>query len=275
MKRYFEKDSQYACVITEDEDHLVFVYGEIGQKGEGKRAFASSWIADTVAEMMIKDWIKDGYTEKTYPETEIQYYVRTFADHLKAAIENKDSVKAVADQIADQIGDFKASKEIFELVDKLIEKWGFEDSVVKMVAALSLIGGSKKALEKICDKYNIKEILSKNKEIKETLFFEIQTITSEYYNSEASGLPTKGLVKKVAKKLAYALDLFGYGIHYEGLKTIIRVFSNGAVEGIFESDYTSNMVYDANEYPYYDSQENEELFLNQFWAEIHMDELLK
>ena len=274
MKKYLEKDSEFAYVFSEGDD-LIIVSGEIGAEGNGKRVFAPGWQAETVSNMLMQQWIAEGFTEKPVPTTEIRYKIKTFDDYMAEAMEDKDSLAVISEKIADNVTGFKGDKDMIAKIESLIGKWGLNSDMAKLLAAVSLMPGSKKATEKFFEKYNIADVLTKDKDLHESIFYEIQVIASNCYADEKSGYPTKGLIKKITKMLTTSLQMFGYGIYPEGMKTMIRLFENDVVEGIGLDTYTENIVYNPDDYPYYDSIENEEAFLNEFWDNIDISELIK
>ena len=162
-------------------------------------------------------------------------------------------------------------------IEKIMQTHGgVNESTILLLAAVCGVPsrGLKKEIEKLCTKYNVKQILAGDNELADALFYALQASVAGYYATQTYGYATKAAVKKVAKMLAAACEAFGFGIHPNGLVTIIRLFENDAVEGIGLDWYKSDETYNAEEFGNYDSNESEEYY-NNFWAKIDLLEMIK
>lgn len=165
---------------------------------------------------------------------------------------------------------------LWERVNTIFEAHGINSDTIPLLAAICGVPSRKlkKEVEKLSNTFDIKNKLADDVELAEELFFELQQHIGGYYTVLSSGYATKALVKKIAKMFAQACESFGFGIYPNGLVTVIRLFENDVVEGISLDSYQSDEVYDAEEYGYYDSEENEEYY-DDFWSKIDIQALIK
>jgi len=193
---------------------------------------------------------------------------------LKQAAENPAKLDDCTAVIMEKAADLCDYKDIWSRLNAIFEKHGVTNDTLKLLAAACIIPSRslKKELASLCDTQKIKEALYANGEMSEELFHNLQEALSEYYFSLSSGYPTKGIVKKLAKAAALPLELFGFGIHFEGLKTLIRAFENDAVLSIGIDMYQSDTKYDSDDFGYYDGIENAD---DSFWAEVNIADMLK
>jgi len=270
IKRYFESETEFTGII-EQKDKLIIFRGDIGGTASSKERPLSTMTgeAELISNMLINVWEQEGFIEKPIPETDIKIVNKTLEDYADEALLNKDSITVFIEKIVSE----KATKQIFLLIDRIINKWGVIDETAGLLAAASLMPGSQKQLDTLCEKYNVSSCLKNNTELSEKLFYEIQSVINDVHLDDYNtSCPTKAYVKKIGKKIAIVLNMFGYVIHAEGLKTVMRTFDNESVEGISVQMYNDNIKYNSEDYGYYDGIENQN---DDFWAGIDMLEMIK
>jgi len=270
IKRYFETETEFAGIV-EEKDKLIILRGDIGGTASSKEQPLSTMTgeAEIISNMIAANWEQKGFVEKPVPETEIKIVNKTLDDYAGDALLNEENIPTFAAKIVSQ----KANKQIFLLVDKVVSKWGACAATARLLAAASLMPGAQKHLEALCVAYDIPSCLKNDAELNENLFYELQSVVNDVHLDEYNpSCPTKAYVKKIGKKLATALTAFGYDMHAEGLKTVMRAFDNESVEGISAEMYNADVVYNSEDYGYYDGIENQN---DDFWAGIDMLEMIK
>jgi len=195
---------------------------------------------------------------------------------LKLAVNDAGKIESCTETIFESIADWAEYKNIWENTNAVLSAHGITSDSLKLLATVCIASSriAKKELPKTCDSFSICEKLKTNPEFSEELFFNLQEAATEYYLSISDGYPTKALIKKLVKILVIPLEAFGFGIHYEGIKTILRIFENDSVEGIGLDMYQDNTSYNSDDFGYYDGIENEE-YLDSFWEDIDIAQLIK
>ena len=196
-------------------------------------------------------------------------------DDLIAAATDISKIEACAESIFENLADLTEYKDLWMRLNDIFAAYGVVEETLKLLSVACAIPGKalKKGLSDICAAFDIPGVLKDNAELSETMFYDLQSAVKEFYLSQSDGYATKGLIKKTAKLIAVPVELFGFGIHHEGLKTLIRVFENDAVEGIGLEMYQDDVPYDSEDFGYYDGIENEE-FYDQLWSGINMAEMI-
>lgn len=192
------------------------------------------------------------------------------------AVKDASKIEKCTESIDENREEFSNYGDIWNRVEAILKAHGINQQTIPLLAVVCSVPSRtlKKGLEKLSKTFDIKTKLTKDKELGEELFYALQTCVSNYYIDQKTGYATKALVKKTAKMLAQAFNAFGFGIHPNGLVTLIRLFENDVIEGISLESYQADEVYDAEEYGYYDGEENEE-FYDEFWSKINIEELIK
>jgi|GEM_PF-5756152 hypothetical protein len=193
-----------------------------------------------------------------------------YDDLASAALENESAIEDFAEEIIDHLSELKGYKNLTLHTGKLIGKWGIK-ATTPLLAAVSLAPGIKSSLEKLCTQHNIVATLKENADLKNELFYAIQVAARNFYADEIRGCITKAFVKTIAKKLAVALRVLGYGIQPESLKTIIRALEIDNFYGIDFNWYESNAIFNPEDFGYYDGAENVD---ENFWDAIDITKLI-
>jgi hypothetical protein len=186
------------------------------------------------------------------------------------AIEDKTAVNKFTEAIIDNISELKTYKTLGERVESLITKWSLPECC-ELLGAVSIVPGIKTQIAKLSAKLNLPEILNKDRNLKEKLFYDIQNAAKDFYADEAPSLLTKAFVKTMAKKLAVPLEEFGYGIKFNSIATIIRQFEIDNAYGISLEWYESDALFDAEVFGYSDGEHSDD----EFWTKINLSEILK
>lgn len=192
------------------------------------------------------------------------------------AVQDASKIEKCTESIDENREEFSKYGDIWNRVEAILKAHGINQKTIPLLATVSSVPSrtQKKGIEKLSKTFDIKTKLTEDKELGEELFYGLQTSISNFYIDQKTGYASKALVKKTAKMLAQVFDVFGFGVYPNGLVTIIRLFENDVVEGISLESYQADVVYDAEEYGYYDGEENEE-FYNEFWAKINIEELIR
>lgn len=270
---YLETATEYVYLVGNKHGDFLIIRGTIGEIGRAKKFSPDvSWI-DSHMQIYTGVYTKDGFIEKDSPKeilTEgVDYIFLTLDDYAKQALDSKERIAVFASELADT---GKAAKDMVSIIIKLLEKWGMCSEMVELIAVICVLSGAKKRLGDLEHTYHVVEKIKQNPQDYETLFFKLQEIVGGQYTDDLSGYPTKAIVKKYAKKIAVPFEIFGYGIHYEGLKTIFHCFHNDAVAGVGLDMYQEDTKFDQDDFPYYDGIENDD---TAFWDKLRIEDCLK
>ena len=205
------------------------------------------------------------------PNIEFEEIDQTFSD----AINNASVIAKCIEYIDVKRQELVDYADLWDRANAIWEVHGVNESTISLLAAICSIPSriSRKQLELLSVKFDLKNIFLKDEELAEELFFALQSSVQAYYFDQKRGHMTKALLKKIVKMLTIACDAFGFGIQPHGLVTVIRIFENSGVDGICLESYRSDEVYDAAEYGYYDSEKNE-IYYDEFWSTIKIEDLI-
>jgi hypothetical protein len=271
--QYLESDTEYAYILADKDGDGIIVRGKRGEIGSAKEAFSGAGWVELNMNLYISAFEKNGFVKKASPKEWLtegaDYVFLTIEDYAARALSDKAQVGTFADEL---IESKMKSKDLVSVVMQLLDKWGFDSDTFNLIAIVATISGAKKTLEELDGKYQIVEKLKSNSEQYEELFLKLQQIIGGQYIDDDTGYPTKGNVKKYVKKIAVPLEIFGYGFHCEGLKTMFHCFHNDAVEGIGLGMYQDNAKFMKDDFPYYDGIENDNV---EFWDNLNIESCLK
>ena len=271
--QYLESDKEYVYLLVDKDGDGITVRGNLGEIGSAKEDFCGSGWKEMNMNMFIGAFEKNGFVKKESTKewlTEgVDYVFLTIADYAQKALNDKTQVATFADEL---VGSKMKPKDVADVVTKLIDKWGMDSDMINLLAAVSTLSNAKKALDELVGKYQLVEKVNANSEDYENLFYKLQEIIGGQYIDNGTGLPTKGNVKKYVKKMVVPLETFGYGIYFEGLKTMFHCFHNDVVEGIGLDMYKADTKFTQEDFPYYDGIENDDI---AFWDNLNMEDCLK
>ena len=144
-------------------------------------------------------------------------------------------------------------------VSAIMEKWSSKE-LFPLLAVLSCVEGFAPSLKELIVKHKIDVHFQNNPKDHEEFFLSLQESMNDDYTRGWRGLSTKEYLCKYIKLLANALEIFGYGVYPKGIETIIRLFENDVAHGIYIETYKTATDYNAEDFGYHDSIENEKYY---------------
>jgi len=270
--QYLESDKEYVYLLVDKDGDAIIVRGNFGEIGSAKESCWGCGMKEFNMKVSIKIFEEIGFVKKESTKewlTEgVDYVFLTIADYAQKALNDKTQVATFADELVESK---MKPKDVVDVVTKLIDKWGLDSDMINLIAVVATLPNAKKALDEF-SKYQLVEKIKANPEDYENLFYKLQEIIGDKYIDNDTGLPTKGNVKKHLKKIAVPLEIFGYGIYFQGLKTMFHCFHNDVVEGIGLDMYKADTEFTQEDFPYYDGIENDDI---TFWDNLNIEDCLK
>jgi hypothetical protein len=188
------------------------------------------------------------------------------------ALADAKGVSAFTKLILENAEAMGSYQKLFSNADAVLDRWPPE-KLLSFWAALGGVIGFSASLKKLAAKHRLGAWLQNNPDRREKLFHLLQENAANAFTLGKRGLADKEYLTGYIQLLAGAFDAFGFGVHPKGLETVIRLFENDAVEGIFIEAYQTAGDYKAGDYGYYDGIENEEYY-NKCWNEIDIGNVL-